>query len=112
MSSEMGEMFREMREHKKKMGYKQRMHASYEFEGAKAYAEHHGFKLVMHTESHYQLIAPGRWLLNIYPGNCRLYDDRNQNERAPYIHIKAPWTLQQVVESAVEKDQINRRVTR
>lgn len=53
----------------------------------------------MHTDVHYQL-STGTWLLNIHPGNKRLYWDR-QWKRGPFLAVEGEWTLVDVVKAAI-----------
>lgn len=79
-----------------------RQRAAEEFPDLVELAAQHGLTLVKRSESHYQLLPVGaRWLLNIYPGNCRLYHDPNI-ERSPFLHLPTPWTLRDVLEAAIK----------
>ena len=44
-----------------------------------------------------------KWLLNIYPGNRRLYHD--QNRMGPFLSVPDDWTLLDVVRAAVERER-------
>lgn len=84
------------------------------FPAAQAKAEANGLRLVRKTDAHYQIspISFG-WLLNIYPGNQRIYADRNRPD-APYLTLAATdedrdWTLQEIVDAAIEAAKANRR---
>ena len=58
---------------------KRRKLAASDFEQARNLAETHGLFLVRRTDQHYQLTPnDDGWLLNLYPGNCRLYGDTNR----------------------------------
>jgi hypothetical protein len=81
--------------------------AGTDFGAAQRLAARHGLILKRRSESHYQLCRKSRqWLLNIYPGNCRLYYDRNK-QKPPFLTIDSPWTLLGVVEAMVR--QLERR---
>lgn len=58
-----------------------------------------GLTLVRHTETHYALESPMGWLINIYPGNRRLYADRNR-KKSPFLKLIDDWTLIDVVKAA------------
>lgn len=77
-----------------------RFEASYTFEQAQHLANEHGLVFKQMSDTHYQLRKPYGWILNLYPGNQRLYWDRN----FPNYHIninKTLWTLLDVVEAIV-----------
>jgi len=76
--------------------------AAEQFDAAQRLADLHGLVLRRCTESHYQLSLHNGWLQNIYPGNCRLYWDR-QHEKPPWLHLPDNWSLLDVVRAAVEE---------
>ena len=60
------------------------------------------FMLLAHrTDSHYQLTFADGGLLNIYPGNYRLWADPAR-PKTPYLNLprNTPWSLLDVVEAA------------
>lgn len=69
-----------------------------------------GLLLTCRSESHYQLMPPDKaWILNLYPGNCRLYSDKNTRIKAPYLNFAGhKWSLRDVVKTVT----INRDKTR
>lgn len=76
------------------------------FESARSIAEQRGMHLVQRSDVHYQLspgielaMKQGAWLLNIYPGNQRLYSDKAKS-RSPFLTVPSPWTLVDVVRAA------------
>ncbi len=73
-----------------------------QFKQAGRLAGEHGLILMQRTNIHYQL-APrdGKWLLNIYPSNRRLYHD--PHKRGPYLRVPENWTLLDVVKAAIEE---------
>lgn len=74
-----------------------------DFRAARTLAHCNNLCLDHHTDAHYQLMPRDRhWLLNIYPGNCRLYYDRNK-AKPPYLRIDSPWTLTEVVQAMVHE---------
>ncbi len=77
--------------------------ASDSWHGVARLAEVNGLRLVRYTESHYQLIAPKKaWILNIYPGNCRLHADRNTPLKPPFVDFAGrKWTLFDVVAEVI-----------
>ena len=65
-----------------------------------------GLALLRLSEAHYQLKGDG-WVQNIYPGNQRLYYDRNQPSRPPYLNLPVDrdWSLTDVVTLTIAKLQ-------
>ena len=58
--------------------------------------------------AHYQLRSHDpAWLLNIYPGNCRLYWD--PNHRGPFLKVNSPWCLRTIVAAAIRANRQHRR---
>lgn len=54
------------------------------------------------NDTHYQLRGfppTGPWLIHIYPGNRRVYNDPHKG--GPYLKLSAEWTLLEVVRAAV-----------
>lgn len=80
--------------------------AEAEFEEARVLAASVGLRLVRRHSNQYQLSHPRRrWLLNIYPTNCRLYYDKNR-PKGPYLDFAGVrWTLLDVVRAAVEQER-------
>jgi hypothetical protein len=69
------------------------------FREAAAIAKANGFELKCLTDIHYQIILP-EWkgkktLINIYPGNQRIYITGRR--KFPRIEIEHPWNLIQIV---------------
>lgn len=78
-----------------------------DFSEAAALAEGAGLNLRRCSEAHYQLRKPGAWLLQVYPGNGRLYDNqppRQGERRPPFIRVSSPWNLVDVMRAAIEQD--------
>jgi len=76
-----------------------RQEAADQFLDACGIAAKAGLVLVCHTDAHYQLRDAGHtWIINIYPGNRRLYHDTQK--RGPYLHVRDEWTLLEVVHAA------------
>lgn len=70
------------------------------FEEAAHIASLNGMTLKRHSYYHYAL-TNGVWLQNIYPGNQRLYWDRNM--ACPgFLNLPKPWRLIHVVKSAIK----------
>lgn len=68
------------------------------FPKARDIAKKKGFTLIQRSASHYQLRG-GRWLINLYPGNQRIYIDR-QKQNVPFLQVPTPWTILDVIEAA------------
>ena len=65
-------------------------------------AKDSGMTLKRCTDQHYQLSHPHGWLLNIYPGNRRLYHDKNR-AKGPFLNVPHDWTLPDVVNAAAKQ---------
>jgi hypothetical protein len=77
--------------------------ANRDYVSARELANRHGLELARHSEFHYQLFPMNKtWILNVYPGNCRLYNDRSK-ETPPHLGIETPWALIDVVRTTIEK---------
>ncbi len=59
-----------------------------------------GMQLSRKSFHHYSLAHTSGWLINIYPGNCRLYADPNKPAH-PFLKVPSPWTIPQVVNAAI-----------
>lgn len=87
---------------------KRRRRAIEDFDEASRLAREAGLQFVCCDDHLYHLgVSDGGWLINVYPGNCRLYADPNR-PRAPYLQVETPWTLLDVVRSAVKSSEVNR----
>ena len=73
--------------------------ATEDFATANDLAVRHGLRLSRLSDTHYQL-TDGSWLINVYPGNCRLFADKKK-ARAPFLDVPKPWVLDEVVNAAV-----------
>jgi len=81
------------------------------FGEAKKLAKSVGLVLVKHSPVHYALRQKGKggWILNIYPGNRRLYHDRKR-PKPPYLDLPEKWTLRDVVAAAASQGVFSRKV--
>ena len=82
-----------------------RLAAGRDFQVARTMADSAGLILFHKTDTHFQLTtkATGGWLLNLYPGNCRVYGDRNR-PKGPFLNLAGvKWTLVEVVRRACER---------
>lgn len=76
--------------------------ADAQFKKAKRVAASVGMSLTRGDETHYQLRCPvgdAHWLVNIYPGNCRVYANKKRRPRPPFVQVSYPWSLLEVVEA-------------
>jgi hypothetical protein len=90
--------------------------AGEQFHEAERIAKAHGLLLTRHTGTHYSLTKRNDfreivWRLNIYPGNRRLWWDRNHGKPPFYLpfNLGQPWTLLDVVRAAVEAQEERER---
>lgn len=80
-----------------------RADATTEFDRAAHLAENNGFRLRKCSDAHYQLVHVEKdWLLNIYPGNGRLYSDPHR--KPPYFGLDPGFSLIEVVQRAIALD--------
>lgn len=98
---DMADDFRAWDEAKKKASRKRRERAWTAFDAAKKRAADAGLRLTRHSEQHYQ-ISDGAWIINLYPGNQRIYADPKRR-RAPFLELKRPWSLMDAVEAAINQ---------
>jgi hypothetical protein len=99
--------YRALDELRKRDGKRRRKRADVDFDEAAAYARDHVMILKDCGDGvHYQLYGASGWLLDIYPGNQRLYQPRRP-PRAPYLRIDVEdeWTLMDVVKAAVSAER-------
>ena len=77
--------------------------AEVDFPYAKELAKYGGLFLQKHTEIHYSLRRAHKWVINIYPGNQRLYADKNRY-KAPFLKLSSVeyWRLEDVVKAGIE----------
>lgn len=73
-----------------------REYANCEFAFAKDLATESGLILKQHSDAHYQIMPLDKsFIINIYPGNRRIYQDRAKP--GPYLDLPITWTLKDVV---------------
>lgn len=85
-----------------------RADAKSEFDRAAQLAEDNGFHLRKCSEAHYQLVHIAKdWLLNIYPGNGRLYNDPHR--KPPYFGLEPGFSLIEVIRRAMQLEDANGR---
>ena len=74
-----------------------------DFEAARQLASQAGMTLVQCSDVHYQLsLDKNGWLINVYPGNQRLYHDRN-HPKPPFLDVSFGWGLIDVVKAAIKE---------
>jgi len=105
MTSSDYDIYKVLRAEKSKEGESRRQSALQQFRAAAALANQVGWIFACHSEIHYSLRKPqeNSWILNIYPGNRRLYYDQNK-AKGPYLKLKENWTLYEVVEAAIKQN--------
>ena len=112
MSSEDYEVFKVLREEKRKQGVERRTANNELFNDAVQLAAQSGMVLLQHSEVHYSLYGSegwpeSEWILHIYPGNRRLYRDAGkikggkQRPKPPFIKVKPDWNLLDVIQTMV-----------
>lgn len=101
MSTEDYSIFDEMKAERQLEKSVRRDSASQQFIAARDLAA--AYHLILHrcSDVHYHLMPTHRrWLINVYPGNQRLYSDKSK-PGGPYLKVPRPWDLLDVVKSAV-----------
>ena len=79
-----------------------RTQAKRDFREASTLAAQNGLRFSHINDVQYQLRGKTfgvSWLINVYPGNCRLYHDPQKT--APFLEISSEWGLLDVVQSAI-----------
>lgn len=67
-------------------------------------ANKHGLNVTKHTDYHYSIEPKDKqWKVHFYPGNRRIYQDKNKPKLASHLKVfkNAP-TLQNVLESLID----------
>lgn len=96
-----GEMYSFLKKEDQYERQARRDSAEQEFEHARMCAERHGMRLIRHSDAHYALHCG--WILDIYPGNQRLYRP-DRLPRVPFLKLPEDrdWTLLDVVLAAAQ----------
>ena len=96
--------YRAIAEHVKNRSHLSRNEAEGQFRRAAELASNNGMRLLRRSHDHYQLIGPAScpFLQNIYPGNRRLYYDRN-HKKPPFVDLPSEWSLRDVVKAHAVK---------
>lgn len=100
--SEISESYLALKLDRQRRGHERCDQACREFPEAERVARECGLKLLKRSATHFQLtplISLGSWLINLYPGNQRVYFDRNRG-RAPYLALPDDWDLKDAVKAA------------
>lgn len=98
--SDTADVYRAMKAYRQEQASESRDLSAKLFAEASRLAKEGGMSLTRRSDAHYQLRhAQDGWLLNLYPGNGRVYGDRNK-PRGPFLHLPDGWTVIDAVESA------------
>ena len=78
--------------------------ATHDFQLAQRLASSAGLRLSKRNETLYHLEPLDKsWLQNIFPGNHRLYYDRNRPQKTPYIKVEnGCWALIDIVTETIK----------
>lgn len=99
--SDVGDIYREIREIRAQHGEYRRHAAVDDFRSALRRCNAAGLLLKRHNEIHYSITHPLHgWLINVYPGNRRIYADPNR-PRAPFLKLPEDWCLEDVVSAVI-----------
>ena len=101
--SDIGEMYRQMKQERQRDGERRRAQAAIEYvTAARLAGERGGLKLTQHSDTHYTLVRPlpHHWRIELYPGNQRIYRSLGG---APFLKMPQwrEWTLRDAVEAAL-----------
>lgn len=107
MSSDDYDIYKVLRAERAKEGEQRRQEALKLYNAAAQLATQVGWILNCHSEVHYSLRKPqgNSWILNIYPGNRRLYYDQNK-PRGPCLKVKDNWNLLDIVQAAIVQNNV------
>lgn len=107
MSSEDYEIYKILRDEKTKKGEQRRQFALKDYENAATLAKQVGWEFICHSEAHYSLRNPqeNSWILNVYPGNRRLYYDPNK-PKGSFLNLNDNWSLTDVVFAAIHQNNV------
>lgn len=97
--SDMGDMYNVVKQERQQDSQRRRDHNAAIFEQARDYAASHGMILWRCSDVQYQLCGGNGWLINLYPGNQRIFRDINK-PRAPRLSVSCEWDLMDVVKEA------------
>jgi hypothetical protein len=103
---EIGDYFKAIKEEVRRDRQENRSDAMQAFFAAKKLASANGLELRRVSDVHYHLRKPGCWLINFYPGNQRIYHDKNL-PKPPFLRF-APGdaiTLEKMVNAAIEAEK-------
>jgi hypothetical protein len=98
------EFYKTLRKDKSQEGKQRREQNVKLFAEARQKAACAGMTLEQHGDVHYALQSPEGWRLNIYPGNLRLYYDRQYN-KPPFLKVPPVWNLIEVIDAAIAASQ-------
>lgn len=101
--SEESEWWKGIKKQRQNEAADRRSVAASEFASASAMATRSGLELMQLTPTHFQLRGRG-WIINLYPGNQRIYKDRSTREKAPHLELQETWRLSDVVVAAIESN--------
>jgi hypothetical protein len=103
--SDIGDDFKALRHVRSRDAMARRERADRDFGEAQRLAQQAGLFLRKCSPTQYQLSVwnspASGWLINIYPGNSRIYADPNR-PRPPYLRVPEDWGLIDAVRAAVE----------
>ncbi len=93
--------YRDMRRYKQAEGRERASRAIVDYPAAKVEAELFGMRLISQTTGHHYALERDHWRINLYPGNQRIYHDRNRP--GPFLeNVPEPWSLMDIVRSAIQ----------
>lgn len=110
MSAEDYEIFDILKKESQEEAEKRRAIGHDDFYIAQQIAISNNMFLKRHTSVHYTLKHNDGWAIQLYPGNQRVYRDKNQGTiKAPFLKLPFVWSLIDVVKAAKENNEQNRK---
>ena len=89
-----------IKQERQRLGNQRRSQAWDDFPNAARLAAVNSMQLLRHSETHYQLKHRAGWMIDLYPGNQRIYNPvRKDRPRGPFIKVNrgVNWTLTDIV---------------
>jgi hypothetical protein len=101
--TDIGDAFKAMKQERQREGERNRAQAWEDFPYAATVAAKNGLILKRHGDTHYKLVSRTQpYCIEIYPGNWRLYINKDF-PKTPFLKVPDEWILLQVVNAAIEQ---------
>lgn len=106
--SDIGDVYAARKEDNQKRKSENRKLAADTLIAARVIANKNGMAVIQHSDSHYQIKHRAGWILDVYPGNQRLYRPKGREPKAPHLKglpLEADWDLVDVVKACVQAEE-------